>query len=186
MHARRYFHKALESDPDRMGPALFLIARLYRIESKVRGLDAGQRLAIRQQESRPTMDQLHTWLLQIQPDVLPKSPSSAAVRYTLNQWEALNRYLSDGNLEIDNGEAERANRSVAVGRGNWTFFGSDNGGTTAAVLMTFAASCTRAGVESFAWFRDVLSRIPDHPITRMAELLPHNWKPVETPVPVQA
>lgn len=186
MHAGRYFYKALESDSDRMGPALFLIAKLYRIESRIRGLDAGQRLALRQRESKPTMDKLHAWLLRIQPEVLPKSPSGAAVRYALNQWEALNRYLYDGNLEIDNGEAERANRSVAVGRGNWTFFGSDNGGTTAAVLMTFAASCKRAGVEPFAWFQDVLSRIPAHPITRLAELLPHNWKPVEAPVPVQA
>jgi len=180
MHARRYFYKARESDPGRMGPALFLISQLYRVESKIRGLDASQRLTIRQLESKPVMDKLHVWLLQIKPEVLPKSPEGAAVRYTLNQWVALNRYLSDGNLEIDNGEAERANRSVAVGRGNWTFFGSDNGGRTAAVLMTFAASCKRAGVEPFAWFNDVLSRIPEHPITRLAELLPHNWKPVET------
>lgn len=182
MHARRYFRKALESDPDRMGPALFLISRLYRIESKIRGLDAGQRLTVRQLESKPAMAELHAWLLRIQPEVLPKNPAGAAVRYTLNQWEALNRYLYDGNLEIDNGEAERANRLIAVGRGNWTFFGSDNGGKTAAVLMTFSASCKRAGVEPFAWFNDVLSRISQHPITRLSELLPHNWKPVEASV----
>ena len=182
MHARRYFRKALESDPDRMGPALFLISRLYRIESTIRGLDAGQRLTVRQLESKPAMAELHAWLLQIQPEVLPKNPAGAAVRYTLNQWEALNRYLYDGNLEIDNGEAERANRLIAVGRGNWTFFGSDNGGKTAAVLMTFSASCKRAGVEPFAWFNDVLSRISQHPITRLSELLPHNWKPVQASV----
>jgi hypothetical protein len=69
---------------------------------------------------------------------------------------------------------------MALGRGNWTFFGSDNGGRTAAVLRSFIASCKRSVVEPFAWFRDVLSRIAAHPITRLTELLPHNWKPVDS------
>jgi hypothetical protein len=72
---------------------------------------------------------------------------------------------------------ERDIRSVAVGRNNWMFFGSDQGGTTAAVLRSFTASCQRVGVEPFAWFKDILSRIATHPITRISELLPHNWKP---------
>jgi transposase len=76
-------------------------------------------------------------------------------------------------LEIDNGASERANRSVAVGRGN---FGSDRGGQTAAVLLSFIATCKQCAVEPFAWFRDVLSRIATHPVNRLAELLPHNWK----------
>ena len=84
-------------------------------------------------------------------------------------------------LEIDNGAPERANRDIALGRGNWTFFGSDGGGKTAAVLRSFIASCKRSGVEPFAWFRDVLSRIPVHSITRLNELLPHNWKPATSP-----
>jgi len=95
------------------------------------------------------------------------------VRYALNQWEALTRFLEDGEPEIDNGAMERANRDIALGRGNWTFFGSDGGGKTAAVLRSFIASCKRSGVEPFAWFRDVLSRIPGHSITRLSELLPH-------------
>ena len=66
---------------------------------------------------------------------------------------------------------------MAVGRNNWTFFGSDEGGRTAAVLMSFIASCKRCRVEPFAWFHDVLSRIATHPVNRLAELLPHNWKP---------
>ena len=120
------------------------------------------------------------YLLELQPEVLPKSPSGAAVRYALNQWEALTRFLEDGELEIDNGATERANRDIALGRGNWTFFGSDGGGKTAAVLRSFIASCKRCGVEPFAWFRDVLSRIPAHSITRLSELLPHNWAPAQT------
>ena len=100
------------------------------------------------------------------------------MRYALNQWEALTRFLEDGDLEIDNGATERANRDIALGRNNWTFFGSDNGGKTAAVLRSFVASCKRCRVEPFTWFRDVLSRIPSHPITQLRELLPHNWKPL--------
>ncbi len=84
-------------------------------------------------------------------------------------------------MEIDNGATERANRDIALGRGNWTFFGSDSGGKTAAVLRSFIASSKRCGVEPFAWFRDVLSRIPVHSIARLSELLPHNWQPAASP-----
>ena len=94
-------------------------------------------------------------------------------------WTALNRYIEDGHLEIDNNGTERTIRGIAVGRNNWVFFGSDKGGRTAAVLRSFVASCQRAGIDPFAWFKDVLSRIADHPITRLAELLPHNWNPAQ-------
>lgn len=181
MHARRYAIKALETDEEHMGPALHLIARLYRIEERAKALSlsAEQRLKLRQQVSSRLIDKLHRYLLKLQQEVLPKSPSGAAVRYALNQWQALTRFLEDGELEIDNGATERANRDIAIGRGNWTFFGSDQGGKTAAVLRSFIASCKRIGVEPFAWFHDVLSRIPAHSITRLQELLPHNWKPLQ-------
>ena len=183
MHARRYFFKALESDQPRMGPALHLIARLYAVEERAKALllPAEQRFALRQRVSARLLDKLHKYLLELRQEVLPKSPSGAAVRYALNQWEALTRFLEDGELEIDNGATERANRDIALGRGNWTFFGSDTGGRTAAVLRSFIASCKRCNVEPFAWFRDVLSRIPAHSITRLNELLPHNWKPITSP-----
>jgi hypothetical protein len=109
---------------------------------------------------------------------LPKSPSGRGVRYSLKNWAALTRYCEDGDLSIDNNATERDIRGVAVGRNNWIFFGSDRGGQTAAILRSFTASCQRVGVEPFAWFKDVLSRIATHPINRIAELLPHNWKPV--------
>ena len=175
MHSRRYFYKALESDPDRMGPALFLIAQLYRVEDQAQPLSAQDRLAVRQRLSRPIMDKLRGYLLEIQQEVLPKSPAAIAVRYALNNWIALNRFLDDGELEIDNGATERVIRDIAVGRNNWTFFGSDNGGRTAAVLRSFVSSCKRVGVEPFTWFHDVLSRVASHPVSRLAELLPHNW-----------
>jgi len=178
MHARRYFFQALDSDQPHMGPALHLIARLYVVEDRAKGLGllGEERLALRQQLSAPLMEKLRQYLHQIQEEVLPKSPAARAVRYALNQWEALTRFLEDGDLEIDNGATERANRDIAVGRGNWTFFGSDGGGKTAAVLLSFIAMCKRNAVEPFAWFRDVLTRVATHPIHRIQELLPHNWK----------
>ena len=173
-HARRYYHKALDSDQTRMGPALLLIAQLYRVEKQTRLL-TGERLQLRQLQSRPILDKLRNYLLEIETEVLPKSPEGRAVRYTLKNWTALTRYCEDGQLEIDNNATERAIRGVAIGRNNWMFFGSDYGGSTAAVLRSFVASCQRIGIDPFTWFKDILSRIASHPFTRLAELLPHNW-----------
>ena len=155
---------------------MYLIARVYSVEDRALGLRGKERLELRQRLSAPVMEKLHQYLLEIREEVLPKSPEARAVRYALNQWEALTRFLKDGDLEIDNGATERANRGIAIGRGNWTFFGSDNGGKTAAVLLSFIETCKRNAVEPYAWFRDVLSRIAMHPINRIEELLPHNWK----------
>ena len=174
-HARRYYYKALDSDRERMGPALLLIAQLYQVEKQARSLAAEDRLRLRQLQSRPELDKLRDYLLDIEIAVLPKSPAGRAVRYTLKNWTALTRYCQDGDLEIDNNATERAIRGVAVGRNNWMFFGSDNGGHTAAVLRSFLASCQRVSVDPFTWLKDVLARIPAHPVTRLAELLPHDW-----------
>jgi transposase len=176
-HARRYFHKALESDQPRMGPALLLIAQLYRVERQAQPLPAQDCRQLRQERSRPILEKLHNYLSEIQVEVLPKSPEGRAVRYTLKNWTALTRYCEDGDLRIDNNGTERAIRGVAIGRHNWIFLGSDEGGRTAAVLRSFVASCQRAGVDPFLWFKDVLSRIADHPITKLHDLLPHNWAP---------
>src|SRR3954453_8267966 len=176
-HARRYFHKALESDQSRMGAALLLIAQLYRVERRAQLLAAQDRLELRDFESRPILKKLHDYLREIEAEVLPKSPEGRAVRYTLKNWTALTRYCDDGDLEIDNNATERAIRGVSVGRANWTFFGSDEGGKTAAVLRTVVASCQRVGVDPFLWLKDVLSRVATHPITRITELLPPNWAP---------
>src|SRR5947199_2594698 len=174
-HARRHFRKALESDQARMGPALLLIAQLYRVEKQARGLAPRARFEMRKLEARPILHKLHQYLLDIQVEVLPKSPAGRAVRYALKNWMALTRYADEGHLEIDNNRTEQSIRGIAVGRGNWLFFGSDVGGRTAAVLRSFVASCQRAAVDPFAWFKDVLTRIATHPVNRIAELLPHHW-----------
>ncbi len=176
-HARRYYHKALESDQVRMGPALLLIAELYRVEKQATALSAEERLRVRQASSQPILDKLRGYLEEIGAEVLPKSPAGRAVRYSLKNWTALTRFCQDGNLAIDNNATERAIRGVAVGRHNWMFLGSDEGGKSAAVLRSFVASCQRVGVDPFAWFKDILARIADHPLTRLGELLPHNWAP---------
>jgi transposase len=132
MHMRRYFYKALDSDQERMGKALQLIAKLYRIEDRAKGLSTEERPGLRQRLSAPVMAKLNAYLLRIREEVLPKSPGARAVRYALNQWSALTRFLEDGDLQIDNGATARVNRDIALGRANWTFFGSDEGGKTAA------------------------------------------------------
>ena len=116
MHARRYFFKALDTDQERMGQALYLIARLYKVEERAKGLTSAERLSLRKRLSAPVAAKLEKYLRQIREEVLPKSPAGAAVRYTLNQWKALTRFLDDGDLEIDNGATERANRDIALGR----------------------------------------------------------------------
>ncbi len=99
-----------------------------------------------------------------------------AIAYTLSNWGALCRYAADGDLAIDNNGAARSLRGVAVGRRNWMFFGSDNGGRTAAVLKSFIASCQQSGIEPWAYLRDVLTRIASHPVNALDDLLPANWK----------
>jgi transposase len=123
-HSRRYFRKALESDQARMGPALLLIAQLYRVEKQARRLSPEDRLALRQLQSRPILDKLHAYLLEIQAEVLPKSPEGRAVRYALKNWRALIRYSENGNLEIDNNATERTIRGIAKGSSLCTSFSS--------------------------------------------------------------
>jgi hypothetical protein len=178
-HARRHFHDALENDPARMGGVLAMIAHLYSVEKMGRrnGLRGEDLRLAREHGSRPMLNQLHAYLLTIQNQVVPKSQSGQAIAYTLKNWAALTLYCDDGDLSIDNNGTERSLRGFAIGRNNWTFFGSDQGGKTAAVLRSFVTSCELVKVDPFVWFRDVLGRIADHPIKRLAELLPHRWAP---------
>ena len=113
-HARRYYHKALESDVGRMGAALWFSAPLYKVEDRAAAMATAERLSLRQIESKPILDQLHGYLQKIRLEVLAKSPAGRAVRYTLNNWTALTRYCEDGDLSMDNKATERDIRGVAV------------------------------------------------------------------------
>lgn len=176
-HARRHFRDALESDRARMSAVLVMIAQLYKVEKMARenGLRGEDLRLAREHGARPVLDQLHEYLQKIQAEVLPKSEAGQAVAYALKNWKALTRYLEDGDFPIDNNATERSLRGIAIGRKNWLFFGSDRGGRTAAVLRSFVSSCELVKIDPFAWFRDVLGRIADHPINRLDELLPHRW-----------
>ena len=155
--------------------ALAMIRRLYDVERQAKALDGDNRLSLRQRESVPVLQALGEWLRARRASVLPKSSLGAAITYATNQWAALNVYVTDGDLAIDNNVAERALRGVAVGRKNWLFWGSDKGGTTAAVLTSLVATCKRHGIDPWSYLADVLACIPSHPSERIAEFLPDTW-----------
>jgi len=177
-HSRRKWYEARSSDLPGATTALAFIGLLYKIERRARDLGRDERFAMRQRYAVPVLDHFKEFLESERARVLPKSPEGMAISYALSNWTALRRYTEDGDLAIDNNGAERSLRGVAVGRRNWTFFGSDRGGKTAAVLMSFMASCQRLKIDPWIYLCDVLGRIATHPIRTLDELLPANWKPV--------
>jgi hypothetical protein len=181
-HARRKYFEAQSSDIMRSMVMLAYIHLLYDVEREARegGMDPDQRHALRQARYLPILADIEAYLKRERPQVLPKSPIGQAIGYTLSNWDALVRYCQDGDLEIDNNGAERSLRGVAVGRRNWTFLGSDNGGHTAAVLTSLIATCKRHRIDPFAYLRDVFQRISAHPITQLADLLPDKWLAART------
>ena len=179
-HARRKFYEARTTDTETATRALAYIRLLYDTEDEAKGKSSAERLALRQSQTVPLLEQFRTWLRSREAisggPVLPKSPMGGAIAYVRNQWQALSVYTTDGDLDIDNNAAENALRRVALGRKNWLFCGSDGGGNTAAVLFSLIASCDRHKVDPFAYLRDVLTRLAAHPSHRVAELLPGNWQ----------
>ena len=176
-HARRKFHEAKLSDELHAHQALGYYRALYMLESAAtsNNLDDDQRLAMRRDFSVPLLEEFKAWLDNEHDRVLPKSPMAEAFGYALNNWTALIRYTEAGFLSIDNNVAEREMKRIAIGRKNWLFVGSDQGGQTAAVLFSFASTCHRLGVEPWAYLQDVLSRLPTLPAERLPELLPDRW-----------
>ncbi len=185
-HARRKYFEAQSSDVMRSMVMLAYFHLLYDVEREAREkqLDAAGRLALRRTRSQPMLDDMKAYLERERGQVLPKSPIGQAMAYTLSNWEALVRYAKDGDLEIDNNGAERSLRGVAVGRRNWTFFGSDNGGRTAAVLSSLIATSKRHHMDPFAYLCDVFARISAHPQNRLEELLPDQWLAARSPATV--
>jgi len=178
-HARRKFYDARNADPATSTQALAYIRLLYDVEVEVKELSAPQRRRLRQDKSVPRLEQFKVWLESQQAarggPVLPKSPMGQAIVYALNQWDALCVYTTDGDLAIDNNVSENALRRVAIGRKNWIFCGSDNGGNTAAVHFTLMATCQRHRVDPFVYLRDVLTRLPATPVNNLDRFLPHRW-----------
>lgn len=179
MHARRYFVRAFEGGDLRASVPLELIRKMYRVEaaSKEAGEWPHERLLRRQRETRPLFDAWQTWLDEHAGRIPPKSPLGKAITYAKNHWDALMRPLQDGNLELDNGDVERALRGLAMGRRNWLFAGSDDGAERTAILCTVIESAARHGLDLRLYLQDVLLKLASGwPPERLDELLPHRWR----------
>lgn len=171
-HARRKFVDAEKTSPREAHEAVARIKQLYAIEHEAKELDAVERFALRQEKAVPLLAALKVWLDHLAPTALPKSPLDEAVTYARNQWTALNVYVTDGRLAIDNNAAERAVKPYAIGRRNWLFFGSDNSGRRLAILSSFTATCQQSGVNPWTWLKDTLTRLPTIPADELATPLP--------------
>lgn len=176
-HGRRKVYALKDSDP-RVAYPLQLIGKLYHIESiaDARGLDPAGRVALRQERCLGILDRLKRWFVETTALEPPRSALHKACAYSLNQWQALTRFLEDGRLGLDNNFCELQIRSLAVGRKNYLHVGSDDGGRRAAALYTVLRTCAVNGVNPRAYLEDVLEKLASGwPQQRLEELLPGAW-----------
>ena len=174
-HVRRKFYEIAEAHASPLAQeALQRIGTLYAIEAEIRGRAPDLRRSERQARAGPVLESLHEWLRETLHQVPRKSALARAIGYALNLWPALIRYRDDGRVEIDNNAAERALRAVALGRKNYLFAGSDEGGERAASIYSLIGTAKLNGINPEAYLREVLDRLPDHPVNRVEELLP--WR----------
>lgn len=177
-HSRRKFKDAGNNDPKLAEYVLERMQDLYEIERRARDeeLNHEQRKEVRQELSLPILNELEDWLRKHDPkknpNILPKSAIGEAISYTLNLWERLVLYTENGSWEIGNNLVENSIRGVALGRRNYLFAGSHEGAKRAAMMYSFLGTCKINNVEPYAWLKDVLTRIPDHSIQNLEELLP--------------
>ena len=177
-HARRKFYDTLVHYPAEAACVIELIGRLYAVESRAKqlGVPDDRLLAWRQRFSRRRLARLRRYLDELSVQVLPKSPLGKAITYTLKNWKALNRYTEASFLAIDNNLSERQIKQMVIGRKNWMFAGSENGARNSAILFSLVVSCKLAGVDPFAYVRDILTRLQSHPADRIHELAPREWQ----------
>jgi transposase len=174
-HVRRKFydmHVAHRSPV--AAEAMERIAALYAVEKEIRGHPADERREVRNARAKPLLESLKQWLEETSGKLSRKSDTAMAVRYALGRWNALLRYVDDGRIEIDNNAAERSLRAVVLGRKNYLFAGSDAGGERAAAIYSLIGTAKLNGIDPESYLRNVLSRIAEHPINRIEDLLPWN------------
>jgi len=174
-HARRYWFKSLDTDGTRARHGLSLIQELFKFEREQASTLPEEKLRLRRQEAKPIVEAFFRYCQEEELKVLDETPIAKAIGYALNQREALERFLSDGRLPIHNNHSENALRREAVGRKNWLFLGSDEGGTVNATFVTLLASCQLHGLEPLGYLRDLLCLLPGWPVKQVLELAPVNW-----------
>jgi transposase len=176
-HSRRRFDELFKAnDSPVAAEAIQRIAQLYKLEREARDMTPEDRLALRQQQSKPLWKGLHEWLELERTRVPDGSGIAGAIDYSLNRWTALSRFLLDGDVSVDNNSLENLMRPWAMGRKAWLFAGSELAGKRAAVVMSLVQSAKLNGHDPWAYLKDVLERVPSHPVSRFEDLLPHRWK----------
>jgi transposase len=178
VHTRRHFDEAVSSRKMEATEIMARIGQLYKIEAECAELRPEPRHQIRQERSRPLMDNLFIRIEELKAQTIPSEPLRKAVDYALNQRQALYRYLEDGRLKPDNNIAENAIRPLALGRKNWLFAASERGARATALFLGLIQSCKACRVNPWEYLDDLLRRIMSHPINRLRELLPDQWKPL--------
>jgi transposase len=179
-HLRRKFFEAQSAAPEASRKAMDFILEIYKVERSALDneiLGTPRHLAMRQTRSKAVMDEFKAWLDAEKPRHLPNGPMGEAIRYAINQWDALTLFLTDAHLPVDNNASERALRVAALGRKNFLFVGNDEAGENLAGLYSLIATCEANGVNPVEYLADVLIRVQSHPASRIDELLPHNWTP---------
>ena len=174
-HARRYFFKAMQSEPERALAGLKMINLLFRVERSIADEPRGKRERIRKKHSAPVVERFFSWCDLQWPSLIEDSPLYAAVRYARNQREGLSRFLHDGRLPLDNNISERELRRQAVGRKNWLFVGSDDAARVNATFTSLLASCRMHGVEPWTYLRDLFCLVPEWPAGEALALAPAYW-----------
>lgn len=177
-HARRKFDEAKDNDLNRASHALTEIQKLYALERQARDneLSYDEYRQLRQERAVPVLDDLKAWMLENYKSVVPQSAIGQALHYSLQRWDKLSLYTTNGKLQIDNNLVENTIRPVAIGRKNYLFAGSHNGARKAAMLYSFLGTCKINDVNPFEWLRNVLNVIPNHPVNKLQELLPNFCK----------
>ncbi len=179
-HVRRKFFDAKNLAPEECKHALDAILALYEVEYQAAGdnlLGSDKHLALRKARSKVVIDDLHRWLEEQKDRFAPQSPVGRAIRYPLNHWKSLIRFLEDPKLPLDNNMSERLLRVIALGRKNYLWVGNNGAGHNLAVLQSLVSSCQINGVDPQAYLSDVLIRIQDHPQSQIDDLLPNRWQP---------
>jgi len=177
-HARRYFVEAQDNDAERAQWMLVRFQALYAVERYCHEnqVSHAKRYELRQADALPVMAEMKEWLDRESFQVLPASAIGKAFGYMLHRWPRLEKYLTDGMLEIDNNLVENAIRPIALGRKNYLFAGSHKAAVRAAAIYTLVANAKLCRIEPFAYLRDILTRIAAHPYKHLDQLLPCNWK----------